>query len=147
MTEVCSLVLITEDPGAKRSYRPSRLFFDLFVRGLFFASFTSNDVSVLGTGCPTSGWDINLDSLFVSSFCRFVASLPSLFLFTSISLSLRSSLFQLSSVISSSHLTVSKYNYLFKMFLYDRLFGSGLVVILLNGVFAFLPNVPQMVIY
>ena len=117
MTDVCSLVLITEDPGAKTSYRPSRLFFDLFVRGLFFASFTCNDASVRGTGCPTSGWEINLDSLFESSFCHFVAYLPSLFLFTSISMSLRSSLFQLSSVISSSHLTVSKSKYLFKIFL------------------------------
>ena len=40
MTEVYSFLLITEDPGAKTSHKPSRLFFDLFVRGLFFASFT-----------------------------------------------------------------------------------------------------------
>ena len=42
--------------------------------------------------------------------------------------------------MSSSHLTVSKYKYLFKIFLYVRLFGSGFVVTLLNGVFAFLPK-------
>ena len=55
MTEVCSFVLITEDPGAKTSYKPSRLFFKIFVRCLFFVSFTSNDASVLGIDCPTSG--------------------------------------------------------------------------------------------
>ena len=117
ITEVCSFVLITDDPGARTSYKPSRLFFDLFVRGLFLANFTSSDVSVLGIDWPTSGWEINLDSLFGSSFCLFIASLSSLSLFTSISMSLRSSLFQFSSVISWSHLTVSKSKYLFRMFL------------------------------
>ena len=130
----------TEEPGANTLYNPSRLFLERFVRGLFLASFTSNEASVRGTDCPTSGWGITLDSLFGSSFLCFVASLLSLSLFNSSSVSLLLSWSQFSSEMSSSHLTVSKSKYLFKTFLYVRLFGSGLVVILLNGVFAFLPK-------
>ena len=55
MTEMFSFVLITDDPGARRSYRPSRLFLDRFVRGLFLANLTSSDDSVLGIDWPTSG--------------------------------------------------------------------------------------------
>ena len=112
MTEVNVSVFTTEEPGANTSYNPSRLFFDCFVRGLFLASFTSNEASVLATDCPTSGWGITLDSLFGSSFFRFIASLLSLSLFSSISVSLLPSWSQFSSEMSSSHLTVSKSKYL-----------------------------------
>ena len=37
ITDVFSVVLITYDPGASTSYRPSRLFFDRFICGFFFA--------------------------------------------------------------------------------------------------------------
>ena len=55
ITEVFSVVLMTDDPGASTSYRPSRLFFDRFICGLFFANLSSSDDSVLGIGWPTSG--------------------------------------------------------------------------------------------
>ena len=95
MTEVKVSVFTTEEPGANASYNPSRIFLDRFVRGLVLASFTSNEASVRGTDCPTSGWGITLDSLFRSSFFRF-------------SVSLLPSLSEFSSEMSSYHLTVSK---------------------------------------
>ena len=56
ITEVNVSVFTTEEPGANTSYKPSRLFLDRFVRCLLLASFTSNEASVRGTDCPTSGW-------------------------------------------------------------------------------------------
>ena len=55
MTEVYVSVFTTEEPLVKTSYSPSRLFFALLVFGFFLANFTAREVSVRGTGKPTSG--------------------------------------------------------------------------------------------
>ena len=55
MTEVYVSVFTTEEPGAKTSHNPSRLFFYLLAFGFFLANLTGREVSVLGTGKPTSG--------------------------------------------------------------------------------------------
>ena len=56
--EVCSFDFMTDEPGAKTSYSPSRVFFDLLDLCFFFASFNVREVFVLGTSRPTSGWEI-----------------------------------------------------------------------------------------
>ena len=100
--EVYESFLTTEEPGAKTSYSPSRLFLDLFVLGFFLANLTDKDVSVSGTGRPTSGCVISLDSFSGSAFFLLVSSLLSLSLLISSLVSLLASTSQLSSEISSS---------------------------------------------
>ena len=53
--EMCLFDFMTDEPSAKTSYKPSKLFFDRMDMGFFFANFNASEASILGTGRPTSG--------------------------------------------------------------------------------------------